>query len=102
MNEHLRRFKRVVAQVGDDCGVNFMHYGLRDLLLEVGSNPTPAELAARAAGSFCKEVDRYNEMVRQYHDMAEAAFFSDVVRKYPELDSLYERHKSRGSQTSKT
>lgn len=49
MNESLRLFKRVVAQVGDDCGINFFHYGLRDLLLDAGSNPTPAELVARAA-----------------------------------------------------
>ena len=60
MNDSIRRFKHIIAQVREDSGVNFFHYGLRDLLLEAGGNPTPAELIARAAISFCKEDDRFN------------------------------------------
>jgi stage V sporulation protein R len=42
---------------------------------------------------YLKEVDRYNEAVREYGEMAEAAFFSTVTRKYPEFEALFDKHK---------
>jgi len=60
MNEHLRRFKRIVAQVSDQSGVNFRHHGLQDLILDVGKDPSPAQIAASAAIYFCREVNQYN------------------------------------------
>jgi stage V sporulation protein R len=44
---------------------------------------------------YLKEIDRYNETVRQSGEMAESVFFADVVRKYPEFEALFERHRKR-------
>jgi len=45
---------------------------------------------------YLKEVDRYNETGRQYAEIAEAVFFSDVVRTYPEFEALFLRQKKGG------
>ena len=42
---------------------------------------------------YQKEIDRYNTVLKQFNDMAESVFFSDVQKKYPEFESLYEKHK---------
>jgi stage V sporulation protein R len=42
---------------------------------------------------YLKEIDRYNETVRRYGDMAESFFFSDVMKRHPEFEALYERHR---------
>ncbi len=44
---------------------------------------------------YLKEIERYNEAVHQYGDMAEAVFFSKIIKKYPEFDALFEKHKKR-------
>lgn len=45
---------------------------------------------------YLKEIDRYNQVARQYRDMAESVFFSDVTRTYPEFEALFTRHKKGG------
>jgi len=45
---------------------------------------------------YLKEVDRYNEAARQFGEMAETVFFSNVAKKYPEFEALFDRHKKRG------
>ena len=42
---------------------------------------------------YLKEIDRYNRTVATYSDMAEAAFFSDISKKYPEFEARFEKHK---------
>jgi stage V sporulation protein R len=42
---------------------------------------------------YLKEIDRYNEAVRRFNEMGETVFFSDVTKKYPEFEALFERHK---------
>lgn len=44
---------------------------------------------------YLKEVERYNETLGQYGEMTEAVFFSDVVKKYPEFEALFDKHKKR-------
>ena len=44
---------------------------------------------------YLKEVDRYNEVIRQCGDMAEAVFFSHVTKHYPEFDALFAGRKNR-------
>ena len=58
MNEHLRRFKRVLAQTKDTFGVRFP--GQTDFFLETGANPLPSELVARSIVYFCLEEGLYN------------------------------------------
>ena len=41
---------------------------------------------------YLKEIDRYNETVKQFGDVAEGVFFSDVAKKYPEFEALFEKH----------
>ena len=41
---------------------------------------------------FLKEIESYNDHLRQFGDHAEAVFFSDVVKRYPEFESLFEKH----------
>jgi len=42
---------------------------------------------------YLKEVDRYNETLRQYGEMTEAVFFSNVTKKYTEFEALFDKHK---------
>jgi stage V sporulation protein R len=41
---------------------------------------------------YQKEIDRYNRTIKQFGDMAESVFFSDILKKYPEFETLYEKH----------
>jgi stage V sporulation protein R len=45
---------------------------------------------------YLKEVDRYNEAARQFGEMAETVFFSNVAKKYPEFEAFFDKHKKRG------
>jgi len=38
---------------------------------------------------FIKEVERYNQAVREYGDEGEKTFFADALKKYPEFESAY-------------
>lgn len=49
---------------------------------------------------YLKEIDRYNEMVAQYGEMAEAIFISNTIRRYPEFEALFEKHKKRNQQSA--
>jgi len=42
---------------------------------------------------YLKEIDRYNETLDQYGQMAESVFFSNVTKKYPEFETLFDKHK---------
>ena len=42
---------------------------------------------------YQKEIDRYNSILKKFNEMAESVFFADVQKKYPEFESLYEKHK---------
>ncbi len=46
---------------------------------------------------YLKELDRYNEVIRQCGDMAETVFFSEVAKRYPELDALFAARKKQSS-----
>ncbi|MBU1651793.1 SpoVR family protein, partial [bacterium] len=43
-----------------------------------------------------QEVDRYNELYEENPDLAEAAFFTDVRKKYPEFITKYDKYQSQG------
>ena len=40
---------------------------------------------------YIKELERYNECLRENRELGEKAFFSDVFRKHPEFDALYKK-----------
>ncbi len=41
---------------------------------------------------YVKEIERYNQVVKQSADNAENAFFAEIIRKHPEFENLYTRH----------
>ncbi len=41
---------------------------------------------------YLKEIERYNQCNREFGEMAEGAFFSEVERKYPEFSALFKKH----------
>lgn len=41
---------------------------------------------------YLKEIERYNETVRQFGDIGESMFFSEVSGKHPEFDALYDKY----------
>jgi stage V sporulation protein R len=41
---------------------------------------------------YVREVERYNQLAKQYGDQVEDAFFTDINLKHPEFESLYEKH----------
>ena len=43
------------------------------------------------ATGYLKEVERYNECLRQSEFYGERTFFAEVTRKYPEFDALYRK-----------
>jgi stage V sporulation protein R len=42
-------------------------------------------------GEYVKEIERYNACRRESPELGEQAFFAEVLRKYPEFDSLYKK-----------
>ncbi|MBW2017010.1 MAG: SpoVR family protein [Deltaproteobacteria bacterium] len=42
---------------------------------------------------YLKEVDRYNQSLKRFGDMGESVFFSEVTKKYPEFENLFNKHK---------
>ena len=42
-------------------------------------------------GKYIKEIERYNENIKQYGDRGEESFFSDASKEYPEFAALYEK-----------
>jgi len=38
---------------------------------------------------YIKEVDRYNDCIRRYKELGEQSFFADVIKQYPEFESMY-------------
>jgi stage V sporulation protein R len=40
---------------------------------------------------YIKEIERYNECMRESRDLGEKAFFSEVLRKHPEFDAIYNK-----------
>lgn len=42
---------------------------------------------------YIKEIERYNRTLSEFSEMAEAVFFSDVTRRYPEFEALLEKQK---------
>jgi stage V sporulation protein R len=40
---------------------------------------------------YIKEIERYNECMRESPELGEKAFFSDVIRKHPEFDAIYKK-----------
>ncbi len=40
---------------------------------------------------YLKEVERYNETVERYGEMAESVFFSEIMKKYPEFEVMFEK-----------
>jgi stage V sporulation protein R len=49
---------------------------------------------------YLKEVDRYNECLNKYNDLAEESFFSYIVKQFPEFETLYEKFKNHPQQSS--
>jgi len=44
---------------------------------------------------YVREIERYNQAIRQYGELGEETFFSDVVYRYPEFDALFRKHEAR-------
>lgn len=65
MEDHVRHFKAIAAQVADRHGFSFgaclTDHGLRDFLIEVAAGgDSPADMAAKALVWFCVEEGRFN------------------------------------------
>ncbi len=41
---------------------------------------------------YVKEIEKYNQMVKEFSDRGDDAFFSEVEQKNPEFESLYKKH----------
>ncbi|MCG2718350.1 MAG: SpoVR family protein [Nanoarchaeota archaeon] len=46
-----------------------------------------------STGDYLKEIDRYNKDLKKYADIGEGIFFSDVSKKHPEFEAIFEKHK---------
>lgn len=40
---------------------------------------------------YMKEIERYNENIREYKEMGEHSFFLDVEKKYPEFEAIFKK-----------
>jgi stage V sporulation protein R len=40
---------------------------------------------------YIKEIERYNECLRESKELGEKAFFAEVLKKHPEFDALYKK-----------
>jgi len=42
---------------------------------------------------YIKEIERYNQTLSQFNDLVDPVFFSEITRRYPEFEALFERHR---------
>ncbi|MCP4622282.1 MAG: SpoVR family protein [bacterium] len=40
---------------------------------------------------YVKEIERYNACIKESKELGEKAFFSEVIRKYPEFDAIFKK-----------
>ncbi|MBN2010719.1 SpoVR family protein [candidate division KSB1 bacterium] len=43
-------------------------------------------------GEYIKEINRFNECMKQTPELGEQTFFADVTQKHPEFDALFRKH----------
>ncbi len=41
---------------------------------------------------YLKEIEKYNNLIKQFPEMGESIFFSNVVKEYPEFDALLDKY----------
>ncbi len=56
------------------------------------------EVKGVAVAEYIREVERYNDCVRESGELAEKSFFTETVRRYPEFEVLY--HKAEGERSA--
>ncbi len=45
---------------------------------------------------YLKEIERYNETIGQYGQVGESVFFSNIIKKYPEFEAMFEKQDKKG------
>jgi stage V sporulation protein R len=40
---------------------------------------------------YLKEIDRYNESIKLYHELGEDTFLADTLKKFPEFDAVFKK-----------
>jgi len=49
------------------------------------------EIKKAKANDYLKEIQRYNDCIRDSEDQGERAFFSETARKFPEFEALFQK-----------
>jgi stage V sporulation protein R len=47
---------------------------------------------------YVKEIERYNECIRDYGKLGEKSFFAEIDKKYPEFHALFKKHLEKKSE----
>jgi len=47
---------------------------------------------------YIKEIERYNDCIKEHGDRGEKHFFSEIRRKHPEFDAMYKKHLDKKSE----
>jgi len=50
---------------------------------------------------YIREIERYNQALETFNDVAESVFFSEISSRYPEFEALFEKHKKEKKQHPK-
>jgi stage V sporulation protein R len=50
---------------------------------------------------YLQEIERYNQALKQFDELAESVFFSKVAKKYPEFESLFKKDRNRDKKSYK-
>jgi len=50
---------------------------------------------------YLKEIERYNETIGQYEMVGESVFFSNIIKKYPEFEAMFEKQSKKGKTGTK-
>src|SRR6185369_3414280 len=56
------------------------------------------EVKGIAVAEYIREINRYNDCLQQYGELAEKSFFTETDRKYPEFEALF--HKAEGERVA--
>jgi stage V sporulation protein R len=41
---------------------------------------------------YVKEIEQYNDSIKEYGDLGEQSFFSDIEKRYPEFETVFKKH----------
>jgi len=90
--EFSRGVDNLVDYHGELARINHPHKTTSEKMLDFYFDVFLQSIKKVKISEYVKEIERYNDYVKENRSLGEKTFFGDVHRKYPEFDALFGKH----------